>query len=91
MVEVSNIKKTFGDRVVLDGLSLIIEEHETLCVIGSTGCGKSTLLRCIAGLENPESGSVTINGEPRRLLSEGGKHSIGMVFQSYNLFPHLDV
>lgn len=91
MVEVSNIKKTFGDRVVLDGLSLTIEEHETLCVIGSTGCGKSTLLRCIAGLENPESGSVTINGEPRRLLSEGGKHSIGMVFQSYNLFPHLDV
>ena len=91
MVEVSNLKKTFGDRAVLNGVSFTLKEHDTLCVVGPTGCGKSTLLRCIAGLEEPDSGFVNINGEPRRLLSKGGKHSIGMVFQSYNLFPHLNV
>lgn len=91
MVEVSGLNKSFGGRTVLNALSFTIEEGETLCIVGSTGCGKSTLLRCIAGLEEPDSGSVTINGEPRRLLSKGGKHRIGMVFQSYNLFPHLNV
>ena len=91
MVEVSELKKTFGDRTVLNGISFTLGEHDTLCVVGPTGCGKSTLLRCVAGLEEPDSGSVVINGEPRRLLSKGGVHSIGMVFQSYNLFPHLDV
>ena len=91
MVEVSELKKTFGGRTVLNGISFTLGEHDTLCVVGPTGCGKSTLLRCVAGLEEPDSGSVVINGEPRRLLSKGGVHSIGMVFQSYNLFPHLDV
>lgn len=91
MVEVSELKKTFGGRTVLNGISFTFGEHDTLCVVGPTGCGKSTLLRCVAGLEEPDSGSVVINGEPRRLLSKGGVHSIGMVFQSYNLFPHLDV
>lgn len=91
MVEVSELKKTFGGRAVLNGISFTLGEHDTLCVVGPTGCGKSTLLRCVAGLEEPDSGSVVINGEPRRLLSKGGVHSIGMVFQSYNLFPHLDV
>ncbi|MBO5665658.1 MAG: amino acid ABC transporter ATP-binding protein, partial [Bacteroidaceae bacterium] len=91
MVEVSNLKKTFGGRTVLNGISFTLKEHDTLCVVGPTGCGKSTLLRCIAGLEEPDSGSVNINGNPRRLISKGGRHSIGMVFQSYNLFPHLDV
>ena len=91
MVEVSNLKKTFGGRIVLNGVSFTLKEHDTLCVVGPTGCGKSTLLRCIAGLEEPDSGSVNIDGDPRRLLSKGGRHSIGMVFQSYNLFPHLNV
>lgn len=91
MVEVSGLKKIFNGRSVLDSMSFTIEEHDTLCVVGPTGCGKSTLLRCIAGLEKPDAGSVTINGEPLRLLSNGGKHSVGMVFQSYNLFPHLNV
>ena len=91
MVEVSNLKKTFGGRTVLNGISFTLKEHDTLCVVGPTGCGKSTLLRCIAGLEEPDSGSVDINGNPRQLISKGGRHSIGMVFQSYNLFPHLDV
>ncbi len=91
MVEVSELKKTFGGRTVLNGISFTLGEHDTLCVVGPTGCGKSTLLRCVAGIEEPDSGSVVINGEPRRLLSKGGVHSIGMVFQSYNLFPHLDV
>ena len=91
MVEVSGLKKTFGGRNVLDSMSFTIKEHDTLCVVGPTGCGKSTLLRCIAGLEKPDAGSVTIDGEPLMLLSKGGKHRVGMVFQSYNLFPHLDV
>ena len=91
MVEVSDLKKTVAGRTVLNGISFTLKEHDTLCVVGPTGCGKSTLLRCIAGLEEPDSGGVNINGDPRRLISKGGRHSIGMVFQSYNLFPHLDV
>ena len=91
MVEVSELKKSLGGKVVLDSISFTIEDNDTVCLIGSTGSGKSSLLRCIAGLEEPDSGSITINGEPRKLLAKGGKHRIGMVLQSYNLFPHLDV
>lgn len=91
MVEIRDLSKSFGGWMVLDRLSLTVPDGETLCVLGATGCGKTTLLRCIAGLEKPDSGSVLVDGKVCRKLSGGGKQRVGMVFQSYNLFPHLDI
>ena len=78
MVEVSGLKKIFDGRSVLDSMSFTIEEHDTLCVVGPTGCGKSTLLRCIAGLEKPDAGNITCDGD------------IAVMFQEPRLLPWKD-
>lgn len=83
MIEVRNLCKAYKDRKVLNGISCTIAERESICLIGPTGCGKSTLLRCLAGLEVPDSGSIT--------WRSGEQPRIGMVFQRFNLFPHLNV
>ena len=90
MIEVSHISKSFNGKIALDNVSLAIGKCESVCIIGSIGSGKSTLLRCIAGLEFPEEGTVSIDG---KLLSQQivGYNHIGMVFQSFNLFPHINV
>ena len=90
MIEVSHISKSFNGKIALDNVSLAIGKCESVCIIGSMGSGKSTLLRCIAGLEFPEEGTVSIDG---KLLSQQivGYNHIGMVFQSFNLFPHINV
>ena len=77
MIEVKDLKKSFGKLDVLRGISEKIEEQEVVCVIGPSGSGKSTLLRCINGLNQPTSGEVILKGET------------GMVFQHFNLFPHM--
>lgn len=83
MIEIRNLYKSYQGDPVLRGLSCSIQEGESVCLIGPTGCGKSTLLRCLAGLEQPDSGTIEWHSEsaPR----------IGMVFQRFNLFPHLNV
>ena len=90
LINVENISKTFGDKVVLNDLSLTIDKKEVVTLIGSSGCRKSTLVRCIAGLESIQKGKITIdNTEVKNVKSVAGK--IGMVFQNFNLFPHYTV
>ena len=91
MIEVSHITKSFHGKKALNDVSFSIDKLEVVCIIGSMGSGKSTLLRCIAGLETPESGTIHFDGALRTQTGKGGYHHIGMVFQNYNLFPHLNV
>jgi polar amino acid transport system ATP-binding protein len=94
LLEVSGVRKTYGDRVVLDGIDLTVNRHDVVCLIGSSGSGKSTLLRCLNLLEEIDDGVIRLDGEevsdPRVDPREVRKR-VGMVFQAYNLFPHLSV
>ena len=79
LLEIKNLKKSFGDNVVLKDISLSVEKGEVLAIIGPSGSGKSTLLRCITGLEEEDSGVIDFDG------------TFGLVFQNFNLFPHHSV
>ncbi len=90
VIEVRNVKKSFEGKEVLDGVNLTVEKGDAVAIIGSSGSGKSTLIRCIAGLEDIQSGQLFLKGKEIRDKNETvGK--IGMVFQSFNLFPHYSV
>ncbi len=93
VISASNLKKRYGELEVLKDISVNVTEGEVLCIIGPSGSGKSTLLRCLNGLEEVQSGSITILGE--ELVNNKNinklRENIGMVFQSFNLFPHLSV
>lgn len=95
MISVTDLKKSFGDLVVLDRVSANIEKGEKVVVIGPSGSGKSTFLRCLNLLEEPTSG--TINFEGNDITHAKGKElnavrmKMGMVFQHFNLFPHLTI
>ena len=94
MIEIKNLKKSFGTKRVLKGIDLKIEDKDRVAIIGPSGCGKSTLLRCINRLETPTSGDVyfkgkKINNNPEELSKIRAK--MGMIFQQFNLFPHLTV
>jgi polar amino acid transport system ATP-binding protein len=91
---VDGVWKSFGERTVLADVSLDVAEHDVVCVIGSSGSGKSTLLRCVNLLESIDDGEIRLDGtditEPG--LDENAlRRRIGIVFQSFNLFPHLTV
>ena len=79
LLEIKNLKKSFGDNVVLKDISLEVEKGEVLAIIGPSGSGKSTLLRCITDLEQEDSGEIKFDG------------TFGLVFQNFNLFPHHSV
>lgn len=91
--QLDHLTKTFGAQRVLDEVSLAFKKLHSLVLIGPSGGGKSTLLRIIAGLETPDSGAVSINGEPVCFHDENAlrehRRGIGIVFQAFNLFPHL--
>jgi ABC-type polar amino acid transport system ATPase subunit len=94
VVRLEDVKKSFGDNVVLDGIDLTVNAGETLVVIGPSGSGKSTLLRCVNLLEPVDSGRIFFEGE--EITGKGVKvpairQRIGIVFQQFNLFPHLRV
>ncbi|MEP7045702.1 MAG: ABC transporter ATP-binding protein [Ilumatobacteraceae bacterium] len=90
MLEVRDVDVQFGDRLVLDRLSLRVDDGEVVAVLGPSGAGKSTLLRVIAGLLLPRSGTVSLDGND---ITTRPAHlrNIGMMFQDEQLFPHLDV
>jgi ABC-type sugar transport system ATPase subunit len=87
---ISGLKKSFGEVVAVDGLSLALEAGELMVLVGPTGCGKSTLLRLIAGLERPGAGHIYLGGERINDLPVG-QRGIQLVFQSYALWPHMPV
>ena len=64
MLEVKNLKKSFGNRVILDDVNLTVKDDEILCIVGPSGAGKTTLLRCITGLDTPDSGECLMDGKP---------------------------
>lgn len=91
-LEIKNLTISYGNQVVLDDISLKLDDINSLVIIGPSGGGKTTLLRIIAGLETPDSGEILIDGIPipkTELELREYRKQIGMVFQSYNLFPHL--
>jgi polar amino acid transport system ATP-binding protein len=93
-IELSGLRKSFGDHEVLKGIDLTVRPGEVVCVVGPSGSGKSTLLRTVNLLEVPTAGSVHIEGID--ILDPDGdvdkvRTRIGMVFQQFNLFPHLNV
>jgi ABC-type polar amino acid transport system ATPase subunit len=92
IVEARGIHKHFGALHVLKGVDLAVRERELVFVIGPSGSGKSTLLRCLNRLEQPSSGSLMVDGvdmlDPRTDINRA-RQRIGMVFQSFNLYPHM--
>lgn len=94
MIEVKDLHKSYGKLDVLQGITETIQDQEVVCVIGPSGSGKSTFLRCLNLLETPTSGTIVINGleitDPRNDVNKI-RENLGMVFQRFNLFPHMNV
>ncbi|WP_430784659.1 amino acid ABC transporter ATP-binding protein [Virgibacillus flavescens] len=94
MIEVKNLKKSFGKLEVLKDISVNVQEKEVVCVIGASGSGKSTFLRCLNRLEDITGGHVIIDGQDitdKEVNINQVRQEVGMVFQQFNLFPHKTV
>jgi len=94
MLAVEDLHKSFGKLEVLRGLDLELAEHEVVCLIGASGSGKSTLLRCVNLLEPIDAGRIVLRGEEitgRGVDVNRVRRGIGIVFQAFNLFPHMSV
>ena len=94
LIEVKNLKKSFGSLEVLKGVSLNVEQGERIAIIGGSGCGKSVFLRSLCLLEKPDAGQIIIDG--REITAKGApvdeiRRSMGMVFQKFHLFSEMDV
>lgn len=91
LLKINHIKKTYGGSEVIDDFSLEVGKGEVVVIIGPSGCGKSTLLRCINALEDIQGGEIILGGEQIKKEAKNisqMRQKIGMVFQSYDLFPH---
>jgi ABC-type polar amino acid transport system ATPase subunit len=91
MLRIHNLSKHFQDRLVLNQISLTINTGEIAVLLGSSGVGKSTLLRILNNLEAPDGGSIELHNKPLDLKTVNRSHTVGMVFQHFNLFDHLTV
>lgn len=94
IIQVRNLKKSFGKNDVLKDITVSIKEQEVVCVIGASGSGKSTFLRCLNRLEDASGGDIIIDGEVitnRKTNINRVRQKVGMVFQHFNLFPHKTV
>ena len=94
VLELVNIRKSFGSELVLNNLSLAVPEHTATALIGASGSGKSTLLRCINLLESIDDGQIFLDGDEISdplINVDDVRRRLGMVFQSFNLFPHKTV
>ncbi len=94
LIEVEHLAKSFGDNEVLKDISLTVRKGEVISILGPSGCGKSTFIRTLVGLEKADGGEIHLDGE--NILAPGVdinrvRQRIGMVFQSFNLFPHMTV
>ena len=93
MIEIKDLKKSFGKHEILKGVNLTIHDKEVVVIIGPSGSGKSTILRCINYLEEPTSGEIIVDGismDSAKKINEV-RMEVGMVFQRFNLFPHMTV
>ena len=92
MIDVKGLKKNYGGLQVLKGVDLTIDKGDCVVLVGPSGCGKSTFLRCLNRLEEPDGGEVIFNGKPVTDHDiDHVRQKMGMVFQHFNLFPHLTV
>jgi polar amino acid transport system ATP-binding protein len=94
VLEVRGVTKAYGDAAVLRGIDLSVDEHRAVALIGASGSGKSTLLRCIDLIEEIDDGDVLIDGEvvtDPKVDPVVARRRLGMVFQAFNLFPHMTV
>ena len=95
IIEIQDLKKAFGDNLVLRGVNLVVEEGTTMVILGESGSGKSVLMKHIIGLLRPDSGRVIIDGQDTQTLSERDfaevRARFGMVFQSAALFDSMTV
>ena len=90
ILQVQNLKKSFGDHQVLKDISFSVNKGDVISIIGASGSGKSTLLRCINFLEDPTAGKILYHGKDAEQLNRADYHSkVGMVFQSFNLFSNM--
>ena len=94
LLEIKDLKKSFGDTQILKGINLNVQQGEVVVILGPSGCGKSTLLRCLNGLEDIQAGEICLDGAG--VLGQDVdwatvRQDIGMVFQNYELFGHMNV
>ena len=90
LLEIEGVSKSFDAVTAVQEVSLTVEQGELVCLLGPSGCGKSTLLRLIAGLDEPDAGTVTFDGQPQNGLPPQ-RRGFGLMFQDLALFPHMDV
>jgi polar amino acid transport system ATP-binding protein len=93
-IDIRGVKKAFGENEVLRGIDMGVLEHQVVCLIGASGSGKSTLLRCINALEPVDAGEIRVEGQlatGRGVDLNRLRQEVGIVFQSFNLFPHMTV
>ena len=92
MIELKNVNKSFGSKKVINNLALVIPDGQILAIVGPSGGGKTTLLRTLAGLETADSGTFLLDGSPfDPTSSKQQEQVVGVVFQDFQLFPHLSV
>lgn len=94
ILHIKNLSKCYGDTKVLKNINISMKKGEVVVIIGPSGCGKSTLLRCLNGLEEIQEGEVLLDDQvvnPNKKNLSKNREKIGMVFQSYDLFPHLTI
>ncbi|MFP4618955.1 MAG: amino acid ABC transporter ATP-binding protein [Spirochaetaceae bacterium] len=92
LVEIKNLKKSFGKMEVLKDINMDVNKQDVVCLLGPSGGGKSTLLRCINRLEEPDDGHIFIDGDEitgKKVDLNTMRTNVGMVFQMFNLFPHM--
>src|SRR5438477_12216440 len=93
-LRLDGVRKSFGENQVLRGIDLDVADHEVICLIGASGSGKSTLLRCVNLLESIDQGRIVVEGEEitaRGVDVNRIRRHVGIVFQAFNLFPHMSV
>lgn len=94
LLQINGLRKAYGDNVILRDLTLSVPEHQCLVLIGASGSGKSTLLRCINLLEQVDDGTIRLQGKDitdPRVNADAVRSQVGIVFQAFNLFPHMSV